>query len=840
MRRHLVLVLVAGGVLLQACNDGPQEPALGALRVSVATIGGDLDLDGYTVAVDGGSPLRVPIDGAIVVPGLATGSHDVALGDVAANCTVAGPNPTAVSVARNDTAQVAYGIACVATGVRITMATTGLDLDPDGYTVSLDGATPVPLPLNGSLTISRLAAGSHVLTLGGMAVNCTAVGTSPLSLDVPVGEIVAVGVTVACVATSGVVEVTAATSGLDLDANGYLVQVDGGSAVAVAVNGTLRVAVPAGDHEVTLAGAVDNCAIADPNPRTLHVDMGGVVRDTARTTFAVSCVAVSGVVEVTASTSGVDFDSDGYHLSLDGGPSQVVAVNGVVRFNGVSAGDHQVSLGDAAPNCAVTGANPRALSVTVGGLTRDTARTTFTLACEPTTGTARIITVTSGTDLDPDGYWMAIDYYDYYGYPYYFFAEQMAVDDTVLVTDVPTGDHTFDLHHVTPNCAVAGANPRTVRVTGNAVTDVIFAVSCVAPGSLAVTAATTGVDPDPNGYTVRVAGPSMDRTVDVAPNGAVTVSGMVPGAYTVTLGAVAPNCAVTGQNPRAVTVASGGTTLVAFAITCAPARQLALVSRADGNDEIYVVKSNGAGLMRLTSNPAADNDPAWSPDGSRIAFTSERDGNREIYVMSADGSAPVRRTSVPALDYAPAWSPDGSKIAFTSERDGNHEIYMMNADGSAQVRLTSDAAADHGPAWSPNGDRIAFASRRDGTDEIYVMNADGSNVLRLSTTGENSGPAWSPDGLQIVFHHGQCYYSCDYDLFRMNASGSGVLQLTSGDPPADTDADWSRDGQWIAFATVSCDYYQGCYYSAIAAVKPSGADRTEVLSGPVFQPVWRP
>lgn len=165
---------------------------------------------------------------------------------------------------------------------------------------------------------------------------------------------------------------------------------------------------------------------------------------------------------------------------------------------------------------------------------------------------------------------------------------------------------------------------------------------------------------------------------------------------------------------------------------------------------------------------------------------------------------------------------------------------VMNADGSGQVRLTSDAAADHGPAWSPNGARIAFASRRDGTDEIYVMNADGSNVLRLSATGENSGPAWSPDGLQIAFHHGQCYYSCDYDLFRMNAGGSGILQLTSGDPPADTDPAWSRDGQWIAFATVSCDYYQGCYYSAIAAVKPDGSGRTEILSGPVFQPVWRP
>ena len=84
--------------------------------------------------------------------------------------------------------------------------------------------------------------------------------------------------------------------------------------------------------------------------------------------------------------------------------------------------------------------------------------------------------------------------------------------------------------------------------------------------------------------------------------------------------------------------------------------------------------------------------------------------------MNADGSGPTRLTNNAAADVEPAWSPDGSRIAFASTRDGNFEIYVMNADGSNQTRLTNNAAADDQPAWSPDGTRIAFKSNRDGIE----------------------------------------------------------------------------------------------------------------------------
>src|SRR5687768_14546601 len=62
----------------------------------------------------------------------------------------------------------------------------------------------------------------------------------------------------------------------------------------------------------------------------------------------------------------------------------------------------------------------------------------------------------------------------------------------------------------------------------------------------------------------------------------------------------------------------------------------------------------------------------------RVVFISNRDGNYEIYAMNADGTNQARLTTTPAAEGRPAWSPDGRQVAFTTERDGNREVYVMN------------------------------------------------------------------------------------------------------------------------------------------------------------------
>ena len=67
------------------------------------------------------------------------------------------------------------------------------------------------------------------------------------------------------------------------------------------------------------------------------------------------------------------------------------------------------------------------------------------------------------------------------------------------------------------------------------------------------------------------------------------------------------------------------------------------------------MNADGSGRIRLTNNPSADTEPAWSPDESRIAFRSDRDGNAEIYTISTDGSGLTNIINSPADESNPAW-----------------------------------------------------------------------------------------------------------------------------------------------------------------------------------------
>jgi len=177
----------------------------------------------------------------------------------------------------------------------VTTSTAGSSLDPDGYTATVDGTTSQAIAINGSVTFTGLAAGSHTVALSGVATNCSVSGGNSRTVSVPSGGTVTAAFSVSCVAPTGNLTVSTSTSGLSLDLNGYTVTVDWSQSKAVGTNGSVTfTGLDAGDHTVVLSGVAVNCTVSGGDTRTVSVPSGG----TASTSFAVTCVPgpVTGLV----------------------------------------------------------------------------------------------------------------------------------------------------------------------------------------------------------------------------------------------------------------------------------------------------------------------------------------------------------------------------------------------------------------------------------------------------------------------------------------------------------------------------------------------------------------
>jgi Tol biopolymer transport system component len=226
-------------------------------------------------------------------------------------------------------------------------------------------------------------------------------------------------------------------------------------------------------------------------------------------------------------------------------------------------------------------------------------------------------------------------------------------------------------------------------------------------------------------------------------------------------------------------------------------------------EDVYVVNVDGSGVRKLTTDPAAHFDPAWSPDGSMVAYRHQPgdDSTTEIWLMNADGSNPHALTTNDVADWGPGWTPDG-RVSWNSAVDvaGGFHLWVSNPDGSDQHSL-GDVRIEY-PAWSPDGTKVAFMAQEPGASgsnpdyNIFVMNADETDLQRLTDTpGEDGWPAWSPEGTRIVFASARddtgTMLGPMMHLYLMNADGSDQHLLIDAFGQF---ADWSADGSAIVFS----------------------------------------
>jgi Tol biopolymer transport system component len=97
-------------------------------------------------------------------------------------------------------------------------------------------------------------------------------------------------------------------------------------------------------------------------------------------------------------------------------------------------------------------------------------------------------------------------------------------------------------------------------------------------------------------------------------------------------------------------------------------------------DDIWVYDMIRDVRLRLTTDPAVDHNPVWSPDGSRLAFDSHRDGGIAIYEKPSSGAVPEHLILAPesGLQQAPRdWSSDDRFILFQRARAATWDIWTL-------------------------------------------------------------------------------------------------------------------------------------------------------------------
>ena len=206
--------------------------------------------------------------------------------------------------------------------LEVIASTTGTDLDPDGYSLTLDHNAAQPLAANGADTLASLTIGSHTVTLAGVASNCVLGGENPRSVDVAAGGMARLRFEVACSQATpahGAVQVNVQTTGDDPDPDGYEVVLDGGTPKPLLTNGSVLITgLAPGDHAAALSDVADHCVLSGTNPLTVTVVSGA----TANATFSVSCnlpLAAPGhdiAFSFAANTSAAEYEV--YLLSADG------------------------------------------------------------------------------------------------------------------------------------------------------------------------------------------------------------------------------------------------------------------------------------------------------------------------------------------------------------------------------------------------------------------------------------------------------------------------------------------------------------------------------------------
>jgi Tol biopolymer transport system component len=191
---------------------------------------------------------------------------------------------------------------------------------------------------------------------------------------------------------------------------------------------------------------------------------------------------------------------------------------------------------------------------------------------------------------------------------------------------------------------------------------------------------------------------------------------------------------------------------------------------------------------------------AWLPNGSGLVLLAPADETSEtsqVWFLSYPNGEARRITNDLNMYAALSVSGDASALATVQSNLLSNIWVAPNANADRAQQITTGASRYYSLSWMPDN-HLLYASNSGGNLDVYVSDADGANQKQLTfNAGSNYSPAATLDGRYIVFLSNRA--GAGYNLWRMNADGSDLKQLTRGGH--DSSPQVTPDGRWIVYAS---------------------------------------
>lgn len=242
--------------------------------------------------------------------------------------------------------------------------------------------------------------------------------------------------------------------------------------------------------------------------------------------------------------------------------------------------------------------------------------------------------------------------------------------------------------------------------------------------------------------------------------------------------------------------------------------------------DIYTVPVSGGRAVQLTSNPAYDTEPVWSPDSKSIAFASDRMGSFDVYIVSKEGGVPKRITTHSGSEkpitfkdkehilFSASIQPSAEDIQFPSStfnqvyevdvkggrpvmissmpmeaisirKDGKQwlyqdkkgyedpwrkhhissitrDVWMYTPKDKTYAKLTAFRGEDRNPVWAPDGQSFYYLSEENGTFNVYQRQLGNASSVQLTKHSVN------PVRFLSVANNGTLCYGFDGEIYTLN------------------------------------------------------------------------